>query len=184
MDTRGQVFCGWRQSVTKRFIEIIDSLSDRTGKGGSWIILALIGAMVLATFMRYAFNKSPFWAYDMAWMLYGAHFLLGGAYCHLHQGHVRVDLFSERLSPRPRAILEVVGYLVFFFPLFYVLVVSSIPYTYNTWVIGETSPSSSWAPILGPMKTLMVLGFLLLALQGLAQFLRVLPVAIRGHHER
>ncbi|MEA3253771.1 MAG: TRAP transporter small permease subunit, partial [Chloroflexota bacterium] len=85
-----------------------------------------------------------------------------------------------RLSPRAKAILEVAAYLIFFFPLFYVLVVSSIPYAYNAWVMHETSSCSNWAPILGPMKTVMVVGFLLLGLEGLAQFIRNLSTAIKG----
>jgi len=165
--------------IMEHFLAIINKISDRVGKSASWLILPLIVAMVLSTILRYGFNRSPIWSYDMTWMLYAAHFLLGGAYCLLHEGHVRVDLFSERLAPRARSILEVVTYLIFFFPLCYVLVVYVMRYAYNSWISHEVSPSSSWAVPLGPIKTVMVIGFLLLTLEGISKFIKHLSAAAK-----
>ena len=163
----------------KHLLAAIDKISDRVGKSASWLIFPLIVVMVLSTIMRYGFNRSPIWAYDMTWMLFAALFLLGGAYCFLHEGHVRVDLFSERLAPRARSILEVVTYLIFFFPLFYVLSVYVTRYAYNSWISHEVSPCTSWAVPLGPIKTVMVIGFLLLTLEGISKFIKHLSAAVK-----
>lgn len=163
----------------KRCLRIIDNTSEWTGRSASWIILALIVVMVLSTILRYGFNKPPFWSYDMPWMLYSGYFLLGGAYCLLHEGHVRVDLISSRLPLRSRSILEMVNYLIIFAPLFYVLIAGGIPYVYNSWAAHETSPGSSWAPPVSPIKTLMVAAFALLALQGVSQFIKHLSVVVK-----
>lgn len=163
----------------ERFLRTIDNISDQVGKAASWLILPLIGVMVLSTILRYGFNSSPVWSYDLPWMLYAVYFLLGGAYCHLHDGHVRVDMFSERLAPRAKSILEVVTYLIFFVPLFYVLIVGGIPYAYTSWSRHEVSPYSSLGAPVGPIKAVMVIGFLLLAFEGLSKFIRHLSTAVR-----
>jgi len=163
----------------KDFVRAIESVSERVGKLTSWIILALIAIMFLSTMMRYGFGKAPVWGYDLAWMVYGAYFLLGGAYCHLHEGHVRVDFLSTRLSPRGRSILEVVCYLVFFFPLFYILLKGGTSYAIYSWVSKERSPfAHTWAPPVAPIKTVMLVAFLLLALQGVASFIKHLSIAM------
>ena len=165
----------------RHFLKTIESTSEWVGKSASWIVLALMGVMVVATMLRYAFNKAPAWGYDLTWMLYAAYFLLGGAYCLLHEGHVRVDFLSERLPPRARSILEIVCYVVFFLPLFYMLVRGGIDYAVYSWVTGERSPFAHiWAPPIGPIKTVMVIGFLLLAFQGLAYFIKHVFAATRG----
>lgn len=164
-----------------RFLSAIDNTIEWVGKSVSWVIFPLMALMVLSTILRYVFNKPPFWSYDMPWMLYSVHFLLGGAYCLLHEGHVRVDLFSERLPPRAGSILEVVTYLIFFFPLLCVVMVYGIPYAYNSWITHEVSPYSSWAPPLAPIKTVMMIGFLLLTFGGISQFIKHLSKLMKQH---
>jgi TRAP-type mannitol/chloroaromatic compound transport system permease small subunit len=91
-----------------------------------------------------------------------------------------VDIIFNRWSLRTQAIFDSVMYLVIFFPVFYILVGHSIIYAYYSWEIWENSYVSYWQPPVYPIKTVMVIGLVLFALQGIAEFLRVLIFAVKG----
>ena len=161
-------------------IEGIDRLSEWTGKGVSWIVLILTAAMGFEVIARYAFNAPTKWAYDISYMLGGSFFLMGAAYTLRVGGHVRIDVIYNRFSPRIQAIIDLAFTLVFFFPLWGMLLYTLVPYVYHSWEIGERTLESFWRPPIYPFKTVMPVGVLLLLLQGLAEFIRSLTIAVRG----
>ena len=161
-------------------IKGIDRLSEWTGNGVSWIVLVLTAAMGFEVIARYAFNAPTKWAYDISYMLGGSFFLMGAAYTLRVGGHVRIDVIYNRFSPRVRAIIDVAFTLVFFFPLWGMLLYTLVPYVYHSWAIGERTLESFWRPPIYPFKTVMPVGVLLLLLQGLAEFIRSLTIAVRG----
>ena len=169
-----------REIRMERFFKYIDKVSEWTGKIASFMVMILALAIGYDIFMRYFFNKPSFWAYDMTILIYGSYTMLGAAYCHLRKGHVRMDLFYARLSPRGRAIVDVICYLVLFFPLFVVLVYKIGEHALWSLESGERASGSSWRPPLAPFKLLIAYGFLLFLLQGLVEFLRALIVALKG----
>jgi len=162
------------------FLKAIDGVSEWTAKLASFLIIPLTGVMMYEVAMRYLFANPTLFAYDMSWMLYGVYGAMGLAYCHLRQGHVRVDFLYSLLSPRRKAILEAVFYVIFFFPLFYVVLRYSAENVIDSWAIRETASGSIWRPPVYPFKTLVLVGFVLLFLQGVVEFGRNLYVAIKG----
>lgn len=164
----------------KQFLAFIDLLSEKAGKAFSWLILALTGVLVVEVIARYIFIRPTVFAFDMTWMLFGSYIIMGAAYTHLAGGHVRVDFLYNRLPTRSRAILELILYLIFFFPLLTFLVISCTEFALVSWAGDERSSVSLWKPAVYPFKTLMMMGFYLLALQGVAQFIKHLHVAMRG----
>lgn len=157
----------------KRLVIRIESISEWSGKMTSWLSVPLVFFMSYDVIMRYLFRAPTKWAYEMTWMLYGALFILGGAYALRHKLHVRVDIFYNRWSARNRSIFDMIIYMVIFFPVFYILVKHSIIYAYYSWEVWETSYISYWQPPVYPIKTVMVVGFILFALQGIAEFIRL-----------
>ncbi len=164
----------------RKFVRRIDSISEWSGKIFSWISLPLVLFMSYDVVMRYLFQAPTKWAYETTWMLYGALFILGGAYGLKHKLHVRVDILYNRMSPRSRAIFDLVVYLVIFFPVFYILVTHSLIYAYYSWELLEVSYISYWQPPVYPIKTVMVVGFVLFALQGIAEFIRLAAYVFKG----
>lgn len=163
------------------FLKGIDNLSEASGKGVSWLILILTFAMGYEVVARYLFNAPTKWAYDISYMLGGTFFFIGVAYTLRVGGHVRIDIFYSRFSPRVQAIIDVIFMLIFFFPLWSMLLYRLIPYVYNSWKIGERTLESFWRPPIYPFKTVVLVGVLLLLLQGLAEFIRKLVVVVKGN---
>jgi TRAP-type mannitol/chloroaromatic compound transport system permease small subunit len=163
----------------RRLVNLIDSISEWTGKGISWIVVILTATLGYEVLMRYFFNAPTQWAYDISYMLGGTFFLVGAAYTFWMKGHVRIDIFYNRFSPRTQALIDVIFMLIFFFPVWIGLFYKLIPFVYLSWKIGERSMESYWRPILYPFKTVMPIGVFLLLLQGISEFIRSLFMLIK-----
>jgi len=164
----------------RTIVRVIDNISEYTGMIVRWVCLALVLVLCFEVTSRYFFNAPTAWASDTSSMMGGAIAALGWAYTHRHGGHVRVDVFYSHLSPRGQAILDVTLSLLFFFPLLIALAYVSWDKMWFSWEMGEVLNRSNWYPITGPIRTAVVLGLSLFALQGVAQFIRDLYRLIRN----
>src|SRR3546814_16332163 len=113
--------------------------------------------MVCEVVRRYFFKSPSLWAYDIALFCYGGYIALGGAYTYLAVGHVKVYIIWGQLSPRGRAVLDILtsGFAFLFLGvLFWV----SLEITINSWTIGETT-MSHWQPLYYPLRPTLQVGF-------------------------
>lgn len=171
-----------------RFSRLVDAFTDRLGRLLIWLILAAVLISAGNAVVRKLFSVSSNALLEVQWYLFAAVFMLGAGYAFLKNAHVRIDFLSNRLSPRTRNIIDVVGIVVFLFPLCYMLVVLSWPLFANAWHSGEMSQNAGGL-IRWPMYLLVPLGFALLALQGASEIVkRVAFLAgagpdTLGHHE-
>jgi TRAP-type mannitol/chloroaromatic compound transport system permease small subunit len=154
----------------QQIARFIDALNEFVGRTNSYLVLPLIGVVSFEVLMRYLFNSPTSWAFEMTVFLYGVHFMLALGHCHKHNGHVAIDVFEARLSPRPRTILRIVANLVIFLPTIGLLAIWSVIYAKTSWGMLERA-SSSWGPSVYPYKALMALGFVLFFLQGVAKLI-------------
>jgi len=168
----------------QKVLRIIDRASEWTGKVASFFIVVMIIGIGYDIIMRYLFAKPTYWAFDMTYMTYGAYTMLGAAYCHYAKGHVRMDLLYSHLSPKRKALVDVICYLILFFPLFVVLIYKCGGNAIWAIVHEEHSHASVWRPLLGPFKSLIAVGFVLFFFQGVAEFIRSLYIVFKkGPHE-
>jgi TRAP-type mannitol/chloroaromatic compound transport system permease small subunit len=161
-------------------IRVIDAFSEWCGKVFAWMILPLAFGLTYEVVARYAFNAPTLWAYDLSYMLYGSHFMLGAAYALVRGAHVRTDFFYERYSDRRKGVVDATAYLVFFFPALIMFFASSVDDAYHAWQMGELSEQTAWRPILWPFKATVPLAALLLLIQGVSEFLKSLYAAMTG----
>ena len=163
-----------------KFLRVIDSVSDCTGRIVGWIAVPMIAALIYEVFARYVFHRPTIWSYEITYMIYGTHFLLGAGYTLYAKGHIRIDLLYMKFPPRGRAFIDVVGYLIIFFPIMILMVFSSFDMAKDAYQIKEVSQFTPWQPVLWPFKSVICVGFLLLILQGLAEFIRSVITLVRG----
>ena len=168
-----------RSVAVDRALAAIDALSTATGWLAGWLIVPMTLAVTYEVVARYAFNAPTIWAYDTTYMLFSTQFMLAAAYTLLRGGHIRTDVFYERWSPRTRAIIDAVSYVLFFFPgMAFVLYAGSVE-AWHAWEIGERSDWSAWRPVIYPLKAVIPLTAALLLLQGFSELVKCLRV-IRG----
>ncbi len=163
----------------QQFFSFIDKLSEKSSNLFAWIIVVLTLSIVYEVVARYLFNAPTIWAWDLSYMLYGAHFMMGAAYTLHLKGNVRIDVFFRYLSPRQQAWVDVCLYPIFFFPAMIVLFIIGIQHLAYAWEIGERTSMTMWRVSLVPFKAILPLATFLLILQGVVEFIRTWQVAVR-----
>lgn len=159
-------------------LAFIDTVNDRIGKIASFLIVAITLILVYEVVMRYMFNSPTIWVHETTQFVYGAHFLLAGAYCLLHRAHVNVDVLYMRFPLRARAIVDAIT-AMFFFLLIVILLWHGTKMAWESLMILETT-HTFWAPPVYPIKMLVPIEALLVLFQGLAKFIRDLLTATTG----
>jgi TRAP-type mannitol/chloroaromatic compound transport system permease small subunit len=162
------------------YLRTIDGLSRWTGRWVAWVIIPNVLALVYEVIARYIFNSPTIWSYDVTYFLYGSHFLLGAAYALSIDAHIRIDIFTSHFSPRTRAVIDLIGYLLLFFPVVITLIYAGAQYVAQSFEMGEQSGLSPWRPYLYPYKAVITVSFVLLLLQGTACFIRNISLLARG----
>lgn len=143
-----------------------------------WLVAVIVPVMLYEVVARYGFNAPTVWGMELAVMLFGPYFLLGGPYLLHLRGHVTLDVVRQRLSARANRVLDLLNYpVIMAFCL--ILLVYSTPAVLSSWEYRETS-FSAWNPPVWPAKIAVPLSLLLMLLQALAEFLGTLFPDKRG----
>ena len=156
----------------------IDRLTAAVARAVAWLIIPMVGGLVYEVVARYGFDAPTEWAYDLTYMLYGTLFMLGSAYTLQRGGHIRTDTFYAEWSPRRRAIVDVLCYLIFFLPPVTVFLVLGTEYFWKSYQQNERIVTSPWLPIVWPFKLVMPVTAALLLLQGVAELVKGLRIAL------
>ncbi len=156
----------------------IGMLSEMSGLAASWLSLLLVLMVSTDVFLRYLFNITFVAVQELEWHLYALIFLLGSAYTLKYNAHVRVDVIYQRLSKRTRALINVVGCLIFLFPGCFLVIKTSIPFVESSWAMHEGSPDPGGLPGRYLLKAAVPLAFALTALQGVSMFYENLMILL------
>jgi TRAP-type mannitol/chloroaromatic compound transport system permease small subunit len=161
-------------------IRIIDLITDSTGRIAHWLSVALVLVMSYEVIMRYAFNSPTMWAYQTAMMIGATIYFLAWSYVQRHGGHIRIDVVYSHLSPRKKAVIDVLGTALLFFPLIFIITKTAAGWAVKSWVINEKMGETYWLPPAFPIRAAFLLGLCLYGLQNCAQFIRDLHLVIRN----
>ena len=168
--------------MTDRYTRVaaaLDAVSRHTGQAIAWLTLALGLAGTAVVVLRYAFDSGWIWMQESLTWMHALTFMLGAAYTLEADEHVRVDIFYRGWSPRAKAIVDLLGTLLFLLPLCAFLLWASLPYVEGAWRIGERSREAGGLPALYLLKTAIPALAVLLALQGVSGALRCVVTLAR-----
>ena len=161
------------QKASLVIAERIESVIDLFGKVASWLTLSIVLLIVINVILRYSLSLGSVWAQELEWHLLAAMILFGVSFSLLRGDNVRVDLFYANYTPQKKYIVDLVSaILTIIIAVFFVKL--SINYVGQSFSIGEKSPDPGGIPMRWLVKSLIPIGFSLLALQGFAEMLRVI----------
>ncbi|MDA8109045.1 MAG: TRAP transporter small permease subunit [Betaproteobacteria bacterium] len=158
--------------MVSRLVYGIDQLSRMVGHAFAWCIVILTFGTSYEVFVRYVLNDPTSWAFDMSYLMYGSLFFMAGAYTLSRNGHVRGDFLYRMWPPRVQASVELILYVLFFYPGVLALTLAGWSYGAEALKIREVSVNSPVGIPVWQLKLLIPFGAALLALQGLAEVTR------------
>jgi len=149
----------------------IDRLNEQIGRLVYWLVLVAVLISTANAISRYSINLSSNAWLEIQWYLFSAIFLLSAGYTLLYNQHVRIDVISGRLSKRARTWIDILGTILFLFPMAITILWLSWPVFVTAFKVHEMSSNAGGLPV-WPARLIMPVGFLLLVLQGLSELIK------------
>ena len=158
-----------------------DKFADYIGTITAFAMVLMILNVFYDVIMRYFFRSGSIGMQEMEWHLFSVIILLGVAYTLKEDGHVRVDIIYDNLSYRKKAMINMVGCVIFILPIALLVGISSIDNAVEAFRSMEQSGDPGGLPYRWIVKSLIPLSFLLLIITTVGFFIRNLNV-FKGLH--
>lgn len=164
--------------MSRQPAQIIDKISIATGHAAAWLTLAMVLITFCIVVLRYVFDIGAIWMQESLTWMHAAVFMLGAAYTLAEDSHVRVDIFYREMSDRHKAWVNLLGVLIFLFPLCGFFLYTSLDYVAAAWRFGEVSPNAGGLPYpaVPLLKSILILMPVAVMLQGLSMVLRSMQI--------
>ncbi|MBA7630005.1 hypothetical protein ES703_37513 [subsurface metagenome] len=159
-------------------LHVIDVINEWMGRTAGWLLIPLSFLVLFDVILRYVLNMPTIWVWDVGVQIQAAIVVLGGGYALLHKGHVSVDILISRLSTRKRALLDAIMYIFLVGGIAILLWRLSISAQYALSI--KEHWTSTFAPVVYPLKVLIVIGVGALLLQAIANWIRIILTLIHG----
>jgi len=156
----------------RTYLRVIDNVNEWLGQAAKWLLMVLVGVVFIDIVARYAFSYGVPWAYETAQMMGASINALGWGYVRLHRSHIRIDVIYNKFSVKARVIFDVAFTFVLFFPVFAIFLHTAWNWMIFAWINNESMTMSHWYPPAAPMRTVIVVGLVLLFLQFVAETIR------------
>lgn len=169
----------------------LDHLSEWTSKIIIWFVFLMTIITVFIVLLRYSFSgQSHLFGIPLPSLialqesqvyLHAFIFLLMGAYTLKHNGHVRVDIFYQKLPIKMRIWINLLGSLIFLLPMATIIFYFGLFTALKSWSILEQSPEPGGLAFVYIFKSAMPLAGLLLLLQAVSELIRNILVIFYQH---
>ncbi len=163
----------------RTFLKVIDTINEWVGRVSSFSVLILTVIVAAEVILRYVFNRPTLCGFEYTKYVYGFHFMIVGGYVLLHKGHVSIDIFYSKVSKKAQVIMDIISYLVFFFPFVSIMLWQGILFAQKSWLVYERDWTICESPVY-PAKTVIPFAIFLLLLQGISTFIKKLLLLFKG----
>jgi len=156
----------------------IDAFTKWIGKRLAWLILVAVVVATVNAIIRKSFDVSSNSWLELQWLLFSIVFLLCSPWTLLDNEHIRIDIISNMMKKKLRDWIDVVGHLFFLIPLCIVMIITGGPFFMRSVEVNEQSSNAGGLPQ-WPAKSLIIIGFMLLLVQGISELIKRIAV-MRG----
>lgn len=155
-------------NLVEKLLTLIDTINEWIGRIFACLIIPLMFLIVFEVFTRRILGNPTVWTFEVTIQLYASLFMMAAPFTLLRNRHVSVDIFASRLSPKNRARIDILTYLIFFFPFVLILFNEGLDYARLSWELMEKKHSAGFAMPIYPLKTVIPATAFLLFLQGIS----------------
>ncbi|MDP3693855.1 TRAP transporter small permease subunit [Bradyrhizobium sp.] len=165
------------QSLLK-ISRVIDAFTKWVGKRLAWLILVAVAVATVNAIIRKTFDMSSNSWLELQWLLFSIVFLFCAPWTLLDNEHIRIDIISNMLKKKTRYWIDVVGHAFFLIPLCIIMIITGGPFFMRSVEVNEQSSNAGGLPQ-WPAKSLIIIGFILLLVQGISELIKRIAV-MRG----
>ena len=140
----------------------IGRIVDGMGLVLAVVLLLMVLNVSYDVMMRYLFRASSVGMQEMEWHLFAIVILYGVGVALKHEAHVRVDFLYDRMQPKTRAMINIIGTLCFLMPLSLLILFGSIEFVKDAYVMNEISEDPGGLPYRWIIKSMIPLSFFFL----------------------
>ncbi len=145
-------------NLLRAYIAVFDRLNDWLSRGLAVMVWFVAGICAAVVVLRYGFHISFTWMQELYVWVHAVVFLGAASYAMMINSHVRVDIVNSNWSVRTRAVVEIIGTLIFTLPWVVILAWFTWPFIVDSWSIREGSSQSNGMPGVYLLRTAL-LGF-------------------------
>lgn len=157
-------------------VRLICGLNLVIGNVFAWLAVGIVAVCFTVVVQRYVFATSFVWMQDLYVWLNGVMFMAVAGYALFRNDHVRVDIFYRAATAERRALVDLIGVVVFLLPFTWVVAWYGWEFVARSWRYGEGSVNPGGMPALYVVKSFIIVFAVLVALQGIAMALRSILV--------
>lgn len=166
-------------------ITLLERVVRVVGQTGALFLPLLMITILINVIARYVFGIGSIEIEELQWHLNAVAVMSCLAWAYQRDAHVRVDALHARMSPRKKAIVELLGVLFLLLPFLWFVTGSAWQIFEYSWKLKEGSPMPSGLPARYLIKFVMAAGLSLLFVQGIATALKSIltllqPLARKG----
>ena len=154
----------------------IDAVNEVVGKAVSWLAIVMVLVEFAVVVMRYIFGLGSIMMQESVVYMYAVIFMAGAGYTLLRDGHVRIDILYRGANRRRKALVNLVGVVIFLIPVSLLIWIKSFPYVASSWRVLEGSRETSGIPAVFLLKSFILVFAALLLLQGVSLAIRSLLI--------
>ena len=171
-----------RRSLVRKIrvlVNCIDAISEWSGRIFSWFVVAIISLSLFEVFTRRFLGKPTIWTHEIISYLFCGAVLVTIGYTMKHKAHANVDILYEKLSPKTQAIWDLIAYALFLVIFAIVILYEGTRFAAISWSMMERTPSAFNFYIF-PAKTMLPIGFFLVALQMISDIVKNIVFLAKG----
>lgn len=163
----------------------VDAVVNFIGKLASWLFIPLMLVIFYdisqrkilewnSDFIDSMFYLSSTKLQELEWHLHAALFLLCLGFAYLRDAHVRIELVRDRMGPRSRVWLELIGCLAFLIPYSILIIRYGGTFAERSFDTNEISAAQTGLSHRWIIKAAMPVGFTVLLAAGLSVVIKCL----------
>ena len=142
--------------------KFMDRVIDAVGYVTGVLLVVMILNVAYDVVMRYVFHNSSIGMQEAEWHLFAVIILYGTGYALKHNAHVRVDFLYDRFSYRTKAMINIIGTLLFLIPLALLIIYGSYEFVMDAYTTHEISEDPGGLPYRWLIKAQIPLAFIFL----------------------
>ena len=170
------------ESTQSAVLNGVRRVVEVSGQAVAWLTLVMVLLTFSIVILRYGFNLGWIWLQEIVIYFHVAVFTIAAAWTLQQDGHVRVDIFYTNMPARKRALVDLLGTVLFLAPFCLFVLIVSWPYVANSWQLLESSREAGGLPLVFVLKSLILILPALLLGQGVIGGIDAWKT-LRGHSD-